>query len=164
MSRGAGPELIGFEPDDPRPPRRVNGWEIALWVIGVVLIGSSGALVYSFVTLVYENVRSQSPADAGFFSAFLQASSIFTPALVTGGIICIALAIFARASDVNATRRQAVRPAALATTARLSSVAAEAPEIVTTETSAPAPSAALAEPGAPAEPHDYRAFMRPKDG
>jgi hypothetical protein len=98
MSAGAAPELLGFEQDAPKPRRRANGWEIALWVVGILLLGGSGVLVYFFVKLIYGNSSGQTP-DLGLLDAFLQASSIYTPGLVTGGILCIALAIFARASD-----------------------------------------------------------------
>jgi hypothetical protein len=158
MSGDATPELLGFEPDDPKPRRRVNGWEIALWVLGVTLLLGAIAVGYYFLQYIYAASTDPSP-QIGFLSAFFQASSIAMPGLVTGGIACIALAIFARALDVNATRRESARRSAFPS-AVPSAVAVPSAEPIAP---LPTPRSAPVTPAESVEPGDYSAFMRPSD-
>ena len=170
MTGDATPEMLGFEPDDPKRRRRANGWEIALWVLGIVLLLGAVAVGYYFLQYIYAASTSPSP-DIGFLSAFFQASSIVMPGLVTGGIVCIALAIFARALDVNARRRlaavgaPAIVPSATATPPTASSPASGGPTGPVPADPAPgAPTSASARqapPPTPAATTDYSPYMRP---
>ena len=141
--------------------RRVNGPELALWIIGIVLLVVAGALVYGFIKVVLAEVSNPvQQNDIGFYSVWSEASSLYTPGLVTAGIVCIALAIFLRGLDINARRRDARRTSEAAVPAPVSAESAASQ-------SAPPPTQPqpLPQPPAPATTasNDYSAFMRPSD-
>ncbi|HEY2642676.1 MAG TPA: hypothetical protein VGI56_02885 [Galbitalea sp.] len=126
---------------------RANGWERALWIVGASLLVISAGLVYGFVEFVIaQDSSTPSSSDFGGIIAFTQTSSIYTPALVAAGIVCIALALFSRALDVNARQRDALRPIVIAPSAP------DAGQQVVP----PAPATPL-----PTASTDYAAFMRP---
>jgi hypothetical protein len=148
------PELLA--PEAVARQRRSNGWERALWITGVLLLAISGVLVYGFVQLVFvQSSNIQSESGMSSLVAFEQSSSIYTPALVAGGIVCIALALFSRALDTNARQRDALRPIPAAVPTSAAPSAAEAP---TTPVAAHKPTV----PPLTAST-DYTAFMRPPD-
>ena len=129
--------------------RRRNKWERALWIVGVLLLVISAGLVYGFFRLVFAEYGDQTSAQTSTVVAFVQASSIYSPAFVTGGIVCIALALFSRALDVNASRRDDSRPILLAADPA-------AAEVVATPIAVVPPATPIATVST-----DYAAFMRP---
>ena len=156
------PVLLTTEADARR--RRVNGPELALWIIGVVLLVVSTVLDYGFIQfIVREQTNTSGGIDLGFDAAFVQASEIYIAPFVTGGILAIALAIALRGLDINARRRDARR-----------SLEAVAPTPIPAESvvspSQPPPTQTQVQPQAltPATATtppltDYSAFMRPSD-
>jgi hypothetical protein len=142
---------------EPDASRRVNRSELALWIIGIVLLAASVVLVVGFVKVIIAQeteVTTASTVDHfGVEVAFEQAANVYTPGVVTGGIVCIALAIFLRGLDLNARRRAADV---------VSASPSEAPIPPLTEPAAtPTPVSAPAVQGPPLT--DYSAFMRPPD-
>jgi hypothetical protein len=147
------PVLLPTEADARR--RRVNGPELALWIIGVVLLFASGVLTFYFIKLIQVQTAEVNivQSDLGFFVAFTQSATIFTPGLVTAGVLCIALALFLRGLDINARRREARFESATSTQAPTPPLT----ESAATQTPVPAP--AVRTPPLT----DYSAFMRPSD-
>lgn len=146
------PVLLAPEADASK--RRINGWELALWIVGVALLVISGVLSYIFAQLIFAQTPT-GQSGTGFI-AFAQTSSLYTPGMVTGGIVCIALALFSRALNANARQRDALRPTQVP--AAVVPPAAPAPE-PSTASVAPQRPAARAETAFT----DYSAFMRPPD-
>jgi hypothetical protein len=97
------------------PKRRVNPAELALWILGFVLLLVSVVLVVDFVNVVIMQstevtTPSSSTSHLDMEIAIEQATTVYTPGLVTGGIVCIALAILLRGLDINARRRNLALP------------------------------------------------------
>ena len=148
------------EPDAGR--RRVNGWELTLWILGFALLVACTVIAkLSIDNVILESAgRGQSTADPVFRQEIViqEFASSFTPGMVTAGILCIALALFLRAFDVNARRRLAMRSGVETPDAIVS------PSLVT--------AVSPVEPGRPVvpattpastTPADYAPFMRPSD-
>jgi hypothetical protein len=149
------PELLA--PEVVARQRSGNGWERALWIVGVLLLVISAVLVYGFVKLVFAQTSNiQSDSDISGLVAFTQASSIYTPGFVTGGIVCIALALFSRALDANSRRREALR--SIPTQFPVPAAVASSGEATTVPVAPPAPAAPPLRAST-----DYTAFMRPPD-
>ncbi len=153
------PPPILLSGDSSESRRRINGWELALWILGVALIAVA---TWFTAQLTQMDIDQQNEANAsggisnlGYFQAFYQTAAIAVPGFVTGSIACFALAIFVRALDFNARRR--VLPVAPP------AIPLEQP----IEPQAPAPTPAAVElPEArsvPTMPSDYSAYMRPAD-
>jgi hypothetical protein len=148
------PPVLLSGPDD--RGSRANGPEIALWLMGVVLLAGSGVLTYFFIQLIRDQTtQPNGPDDLSFFVAFTQSTTIFTGGLVTAGVLCIALALLMRGIDINA-RRRAVR---------LQSQE-PVPSPVPVVPAVDSPVQPFRNPVAPVDPGpiDYAAFMRPSDG
>jgi len=143
--------------------RRVNGWELALWMLGVVLIVGAVILLNVVAKVLYFPSGNQVGGTEAF--ALIQATSIAIPSLVTAGLIAIMLAIAIHALELNARRREArTRAASSVPIPRSEAVRAEA------EPAAATPAAAvrtIAEPNSVptvasnTDSGDYRLFMRP---
>jgi hypothetical protein len=151
------PLLFASEPNPPR--RRINGWELALWIAGVVLLASACVFEVTFIAVI---VRESNPEtisnNIGPYEAFYQSAEILVPGVVTGGFLCLALAIAVRALDVNARRRGASLSAPVA---MAPSVPVEAHDAPVAANTAPIPAPATqAESTAPT---DYAVFMRPSE-
>jgi hypothetical protein len=165
-------ELLGSEPEPRRPRTGLSGWEIALWAIGVVLVGAGVVVVVELAqTINEESTSTFVNTNATPAQIFLQTSVVVAPGLFIGGVVCIALAIFARVLDAHARHRSMVAPGA-AVSAAQDAAAPVAPLLAAASPSAPstaapspsAPSTAADAPAAPtAQPTDYSAFMRPPD-
>jgi hypothetical protein len=151
------PPVLLSEPDVRR--HRANGPEIALWIIGVVLLVGSGVLTYFFIELIRDQTnQTNGPDNLSFFVAFTQSATIFTGGLVTAGILCIALALLMRGLDINARRR---------------ALPLQSHEVVAEPIPAgPAVASPVAPPVAPIRipparvdnvTTDYAAYMRPSD-
>jgi len=142
--------------------RRVNGWELALWMLGVVLIVGAVILLNVVAKVLYFPSGNQVGGTEAF--ALIQATSIAIPSLVTAGLIAIMLAIAIHALELNAWRREARTRAA-------SSVPIPRSEAVRAEAEPAAATAAavrtIAEPNSVptvasnTDSGDYRLFMRP---
>jgi hypothetical protein len=163
---GQSPVLLAPEVDARR--RRVNGPEIALWIIGILLLAISATLVYGFITLIFNQTSNpgQPQDDVGFFDTWVQSSTLFSPGLVTGGIVCIALALLLRGLDINARHRDArlvslpVDPGPAQVQSVSQPVAQQAQQA---QQAQPAPHATEAPEPTAAASVDYAAFMRPSD-
>lgn len=144
------PEL--FETDGERRRIRVSRWEIALWVVGILLVASGvGALAGLGVTINEESTSTFTNTNATPTQIFLQTASLVAPGLLTGGIVCIALAIFSRVLVANARNSELL--------------AIPAPPSHPQRDAEPAtPSGTVSQsPGASTSSTDYSAFMRPTD-
>jgi hypothetical protein len=141
-------------PEQDARKRRVNGPELALWIIGIVLLITSGVLTYSFTELILqEQTNNSGGIDLGFDAAFAQSSEIFITPFVTAGIVCIALALFMRGLDLNARRREARFVPATSPGTPIQPLTEPAADQVP-----------VAAPAAHIPPvTDYSAFMRPSD-
>jgi hypothetical protein len=83
---------------DARP--RVNRWEIALWVIGVVFVVVSVVFALVAVSTLYDSTSDgQSISD---FQELLQVALQLAPGILTAGLMSIILAIMIRALRANA--------------------------------------------------------------
>jgi hypothetical protein len=134
--------------------RRVSRWELALWILGIILVAASVILTYGFTQMVYrEQTNDAGGVDLGFFAAFEQTSEVFIAPFLTVGLMCIALAIFIRALDVN-TRNRGERAPRM--TPALAGSSSDAVPVVA-ESEAPGPPAQVPT----TIPADYSAFMRP---
>jgi hypothetical protein len=142
-----------FEPDVDVRTRRMNGWELALWIVGVVLFFGGLTMVVGIVKLLLASV-SEPTTNGAPLTVALEAFSIAGPGILTGGIVCLALALFSRALDVNSRRRDESR----ATAASVASPSISSPAESTPATKTPPPSARS---GQPEVPVDYSAYMRP---
>jgi hypothetical protein len=120
---------------------RVNRSEIALWVIGVVLVVAS--LVFALLAIEYLYSPSR-PAQMSIFAELVQVALQLAPGILTAGLVSIILAIMVRALRAN------VRHPAIA--------AAPSPVVELTEIvqPGPVPSRALAQ-------IDHSLFMRPSE-
>jgi hypothetical protein len=151
-------EILGTDPEpSPRRPRsRVSGWEVALWVIGILLIGSGIAIVLGLAqTIDEESTSTFTNTNATPLQVFLQTASVVTPGLLTGGVICVALAIFARVLDAHARNREP--PITLGTLGAL----APSEELARAAEAAEQPTTSAPTAGAPTPTTDYSPFMRP---
>jgi hypothetical protein len=145
--------------------RRVNGWELALWILGAVLIAGGAILLNVVAKVLYFPNGNEVGGTEAF--ALIQASTVVIPSCVTAGFISILLAIAIRAMELNASRRED------RTRAAVSSVPIARSEAVRSEPAAPAATTAPATVPTVAEPYnvpsaasntdsgDYRLFMRP---
>ena len=152
--------LPSAEPDARR--RRVNGWELALWILGLALLAACTVIAkYSVDMVILESAGGgQSTTDPVFRQQIViqEFASIFTPGMVTAGLLCIALALFLRAFDVSARRRQTMRPAVetpdtSVSPSMVTAVSTVEPERFDIPAAAPASTT----------PADYAPFMRPTD-
>ena len=151
------PPALLSEPDVRR--HRANGPEIALWIMGVMLLAGSGVLTYFFIQLVRDQTnQTTGPDDLSFFVAFTQSATIFTGGLVTAGILCIALALLMRGLDINARRRALPSPSHEV-------VAAQSPAgpAVVSPVEPPVGPARIPPAQVGAGTTDYAPFMRPSD-
>lgn len=146
------PLLLSTEADARK--RRVNGPELALWIIGIVLLTGSAVSVYGFIQFILaQSANTAAQESLGLYVAWTEASTLYTPGLVMAGIVCIALALFMRGLDINARRREARLVSA-------SSPGAPIPPL-TEPAATPTPVPAPAVQSRPVT--DYSAFMRPSD-
>jgi hypothetical protein len=149
------PVLLASESSSPR--RHVNGWELSLWIAGVVLLASASVFEVSFVAVIIKESNPETISNnIGPFQAFYQSAEILVPGVVTGGFLCVALAIAVRALDVNARRRLIPVVPAPAVPSTIPDDEIGAPVSERTEPAV----AAHAESTAPT---DYAPFMRPSD-
>ena len=147
-----GPVLLAADLEASK--RRVNGPELALWVLGVVLLVLSGVLTYGFTQLIFrEQTNTSGGIELGFDAAFAQSSEIFIAPFVTAGIVSVALAIFLRGLDISARRRGARIVSANPSGVPIPPLTVPA----ATQTPVPAPAARMP------PLTDYSAFMRPSD-
>jgi hypothetical protein len=146
------PVLLEAETDARK--RRVNGPELALWILGVVLLALSGVMTYGFTELILqEQTNTSGGIDLGFDAAFAQSSEIFIAPFVTAGIVSIALALFMRGLDINARHREPRLAPATSTGAPIPPLTEPAVN-----------QAPVSTPVVHAPPvTDYSAFMRPSD-
>jgi hypothetical protein len=144
-----------FEPDVDVRTRRMNGWELALWIVGVVLFFGGLTMVVGIVKLLFASV-SEPTTNGAPLTVALEAFSIAGPGILTGGIVCLALALFARALDVNSRRRDESR----AVPAYVASPSISRPTEPTPASPTPMQSARGAQPEATV---DYSAYMRPSN-
>lgn len=155
------PPPVLLESESSSPRRRVNGWELALWIAGVVLLASACFFEVSFIAVI---VKESNPAtisnNIGPYEAFYQSAEILVPGVVTGGFLCLALAIAVRALDVNARRRAASLSAPVAVASSMPVEAHDAPVAANTQ---PIPASAPATQAESTAPTDYAVFMRPSE-
>jgi hypothetical protein len=83
---------------DARP--RVNRGEIALWVIGAVLVAVSLAIVIDAMEYLSSPNRSGQPS---VFDELVQIAMQLAPSVLTAGLVSIILAIVVRALRANVT-------------------------------------------------------------
>jgi hypothetical protein len=140
----------------PRRGRRLSGWELALWIMGALLMVASIVSVRLVVTQLF-NDPSGSPASTDVVAREIAEVTYTTlPGLLTASLLCFIVAVALRAQAAN-TRRFA------------DAVAAATGSTVVTATSAPvaqpSPAAPPVTPQAPQRPQpadtDYSRFMRP---
>jgi hypothetical protein len=87
---------------DARP--RVNRWEIALWVIGVVLIVVSLVVEVPTVGYLYGGSNGEQPTWFQAFRPAIETALQLDPGVLTAGLMSIILAIVVRALRVNVKR------------------------------------------------------------
>jgi hypothetical protein len=142
----------------------VNGWELALWILGAVLIAGAVILLNVVAKVLYFPNGNEVGGTEAF--ALIQASTVVIPGCVTAGFISIMLAIAIRALELNARRREDRTRAATSSVpiARSEAVQSEAAPVAAT---APAPARTVAQPNRTAgvarntDSGDYGLFMRP---
>jgi hypothetical protein len=126
VEQGAGSEHTGLENGQPFLSRvrsvKLNGWEVALWVIAVVLVVASIQMsVYATQHLYMGNYSSECDSDGVCTSpaslVYLQAGMSLSPAGLASGLFSAIVAIAVRALNVAARRRTATEAAAVAHTA-----------------------------------------------
>jgi hypothetical protein len=158
MTQDASPVLLQSEHDAATQRRKPNGWELALWIVGALLLLGGGVLIFGFVRSIVGINSNPSPNVLAASDLVLQTSTTLAPAMITGGIVCIALALLARAIDVNALRREATRVPVSAN--RVNSDQNPVEPIPPTPAPPIRPDAPVAAPAA--EPiTDFTPFMRP---
>jgi hypothetical protein len=130
---------------EPAPGRdalpRVNRWEIALWVIGVVFVVLS--LVFGFLAIEYL-YSSSGPVEQSISDQLVQIALQLSPSVLTAGLMSIILAIVVRALRAN------VRHPSIA--------AAPVPVVETIEIVQPSPV-----PSRATAKTDQSLFMRPSE-
>jgi hypothetical protein len=148
--------------------RRVNGWELALWILGAVLIAGAIILLNVVAKVLYFPNGNEVGGTEAF--ALIQASTVVIPGCVTAGFISILLAIAIRAMELNAWRREDRTRAAVSSVpiARSEAVPSEpAPSATAAPATVPTVAPTLAEPksvpsaAGNTDSGDYRLFMRP---
>jgi hypothetical protein len=121
-------------------------FEIILWVLGLVLIAAA-LIAYSYAAAPSPSGTSFSCDDSGCATppdyAIKQYTYAFAPGVLTGGIICVALALALRALS-RILRQRELRPVVANSRDR-------------------APSLPSTEPVWNGDPRDERMFMRPSD-
>jgi hypothetical protein len=154
------PTLLGHAEAPARSRRGPGGWEIALWILGVALVGGGVLIAHFVVDNLLSNDGSASN-DPKFFAVAQVLYSIL-PGVITAGLFCFILAVALRAFEGNAVRRRAM--------AQL--VQAQAPGVSASIPAASEPAAIAVAPVAPAADRhsqdvsptatgDYSRFMRP---
>jgi hypothetical protein len=84
---------------DARP--RVSRWEIALWVIGVVLVVVSLAFAALVGGYIYGDFSGEPTASEQAVRGMLEAALQLSPGILTAGLMSIILAIVVRALRAN---------------------------------------------------------------
>lgn len=131
-------QFPGFLEAEPDPPRRssINPFEIALWVLGVVLL--VGGLV-SLQWSVGRFGQNTGPASEGFIAS--QMAYVLAPAAVTAGLFAIVVSLALRAVLLVVAR---ARQASAGAVAAVDSRGADNAETEPAESSQPAPAAGRA--------------------
>lgn len=155
------PTLLGQAEPSARKRTRPNGWELALWILGLVLLGSGVVISRLVVTGLFANDNGSPAARTAVEIAQVLYTTL--PGVVTAGLFCFILAIALRAFAGMSRGRSPVEPLPHSAVATAAAVA----EPVTAPAAAPtaAPAAAVAARGAqdvaPTAADDYSRFMRP---
>ncbi|HEY4270237.1 MAG TPA: hypothetical protein VGM94_18785 [Galbitalea sp.] len=156
------PTLLAQAEPRARTHHRPGGWELALWILGVVLLGGTILAAQLVVSRLLDDNGSSAADRSGI--AFAQVIYSVLPGAITAGLLCFVLAVALRAFEANVRRRSAplapaaAAPAAAAPTTAPATVAGS----VEAEPVAAEPSVTHRQQGvAPTATGDYSRFMRP---